>query len=188
MGGRVAVAPLHVLEPLSRTRLVLLDRWSQVEIVDAAKFLAVDRACDTVIFQTPSCRDEEMPRRFALGARPGTAVEIHAIVAGDVVGDQTSDRLAIRSSAVRDVVEVDCYTYQAASGQTVTVLKVPVLFLSEPFPLGWSGAPVYLGGTCDLGGFLHGNASANRGAGVCLLPGPSSPLLKILESRSNPSC
>jgi hypothetical protein len=179
----LAITPLHVVDA-ERRGISCLDRSGKVDEIELTGVRAVDPFWDVIVFGTNFDVKCDDAITFAFQEYAGTEVEVHAVA---------GDGLAIVLALIRGQVEVEEHSYSTASGGVALASDVRVLFLSRPFAPGWSGAPVYLRGGRALVGFVHGNATANSGDGVCLMPDERGEALGLLRrhfvaerSRVNP--
>lgn len=181
LSGNLAVAPLHVLGP-RQTRVTLLDPTGRAGAVELRRVVASDPAWDVIVFSTNIIVQR---CRFRFWFRPGESVrvEVRTVESGGA-GPGPGGRVATTPLGVRGVVSVGRHSYAAASGEINDVRELDVVFFSRPFARGSSGSPIFLKDSDDLVGFVHGNAPANSGDGVCLVPAESSAVLRVLR-RAN---
>jgi hypothetical protein len=174
------LAPLHVVDKSSASSFSFLDERGNLEAVTLSDVVAVDHRWDAGMFRTTLATGRDSIAPLVLVKSAGIKVEVHGIVNRPLY-DRPTHRLVVHESIIRDIVQVERHSYLAASGKVAIARNIRVIFLAHPFPQGWSGAPVYVKGSYDLIGFIHGNASANSGAGVCLTPHRNSRLLRTLR-------
>jgi hypothetical protein len=179
VSGNLVFAPLHVIDYRTATLLSLMNRYGNIEDASVAEVLAVDPACDMVVFRTVAPVTSTAVANVIRLEECGDNVEIRAIFPTNKDGGTPG--LTVRDSRIRDVVEIERHAYRAASGRLAIARGVRALFLTDALPVGWSGAPVILRGTSDVAGFIHGNASVNGGAAVCLVPMENSVLRQWLH-------
>jgi hypothetical protein len=172
----VVLVPLHVIDYRTAATLLLLDADGTIEEVAVAEVLTIDFHCDILAIRTERSRGGPEPTDVVLVEEIGIEVEVRAIVNWGGTPALTVCRMRIR-----DVVCIERHTYRSASGRMAVARDVRALFLTDPFPPGWSGAPVLLLGTSHVVGFVHGNAPANEGAGVCLVPREGGVVLRCLR-------
>lgn len=184
--GPFVLAPLHVVDDVVPSPIQLVNAAGDRESVTITRVFAREPTWDLLMLQTIPLVSAGANGCLAPINETGIDVHVHAIVQTGYL-DRSGYKLAIVHSRIRDCVRVESYVYGLASGRKVTVNDFLALFLDHPFPPGWSGAPVYLPDAARIVGFVHGNAFANGGAGVCLLPSPTSKGLQLIRQLMEPT-
>jgi hypothetical protein len=143
--------------------------------------LALDGAWDTILYRAVGTKIAQTRRTIMRVNASGAAVDIRAITND---GAAVIDGMAVLESRVREVVRIERHRFKSASGREIVARDVRAIFLDDPVASGWSGAVVSLRDSAGVLGFVHGNASTNRDAAVCLLPRGDSPVLKVLRNQA----
>ena len=172
--------PLHVIDKKSPRSVCLVDRRGCRSVVHLAGVLAIDGAWDSILYRTVGPEVPNTRRAIVRVDAAGAAVDISAITNGK---SALIDHMAVLESRVREVVRIARHHFQSASGREIVARDVCAILLNDPVAPGWSGAAVSLRDSADVLGFVHGNASANDGAAVCLVPREDSPVLNVLRNQ-----
>lgn len=178
---RRLVAPLHVLYPALPTTLSTADAEGRLHQLRLTRVAGIDRRWDVGIFECDGGHGGGVVLQSVLDG--GSC----AVAAQAIMYDVASHtyRLKHRLSSIREVVNVRAHAYRSASGDRLKAYNVRTFFLEHPFSPGWSGAPLCRRQVDVVVGFVHGNASANRGLGVCLAPDLTSPVVDLLSGAAS---
>lgn len=164
--GRHVLVSLHVVDLSARSTLWLTDGRSEPLPFEIARSHA-DVQGDVGAVSTK-------PAQSAAEKTLSWTDDVEAIDAARIVAnvDASSDGSNIVTVETRIVAlrSVDRYSYRLASNVDVALERCSVAFLSAPVPKGWSGASVLDRRTDSLFAVIHGNAEANNGNAICLLP------------------
>lgn len=178
--GPWLLAPLHVIDAPAPLALCCVGPSGRRQVVRLTRVAARVGEWDAILYRSASAIAPALPARV-VGCDPAVNdVEVLAIVCPRG-GDVSQSRLTVCGSRVVRQVRVDCHTYQTASGRLAVAVNQLAIFLATPMQPGWSGAPVYVRGTSELLGFIHGNASANGGNALCLPPPRSDNLFRAMR-------
>lgn len=179
--GPLLLVPLHVVDRSSLEQACLSDERGACEAIHTDRVIE-EASWDVLGIVGPRTASSCTSARFASVCGEGVAVDVRA------VDPSRPGTVSSRNTTVRESVHVVHYEYTTASGTTCVLSDIRVLFLGIRFEPGWSGAPVCLPGTGVILGFVHGNAEANGGLGVCLQPDRDSAVLQHVAAHHGTSC
>ena len=164
--GRRVLVSLHVVDLSARSTLWLTDGRSEplsFEIDDVRAEIQGDVGAVSTI---PA---QEAPENGLSWTDDVERIGAARIVANVDASSGGGSIVTIETGIVA-LRSVDRYSYRLASNADVSLEGCSVAFLSSPVPRGWSGASVLDRKTDAIFAVIHGNAEANDGNAICLLP------------------
>lgn len=162
--GERAVFPLHVCDRGPGTSVTVMGHLGcEIELTLDVEFASLDVVLSEGV---NDIRDRQLRSRLSC---PSVGQRVEIVY-------RHRDCIKALTTRVRDMVKVHDYTYKTRSGRMIALETAWCVFLEAQVWPGLSGSPVVNSSGTGIIGFIHGNAAANNGSGVCLTLGPSGRL------------
>jgi len=162
------VTALHAVDVACPARVTLVSERGDARHHVLESIRASDAGCDVIVFGPPTPRLPLSALRFGALDSAGANVEVRCIQRRP--GREPPYRSRVYRSAIVDVSRIQRHQYSSSAGREYAPGSVFAYFLQHALPPGCSGAAVCTAGSAVPLAFIHGNAEANLGHSVALIP------------------